>query len=274
MKAVFSKFLRDVKLLFVADKLRFFLAKNKNAKNNKQFQNSHPDFAFPPDYLMYESFSLSYESYYKSGDAAAKFLLEIFKKYSHSDHPKILDWGCGPARVVRHIPKYVNSIHTHTHTHTQTGVYATDYNQETIAWNKNNIKDVAFNLNTLEAILPYENSFFDFVYGISIFTHLSGKMHIEWRNELSRVIKKDGILLLTMQGNFFKSILTESEIKDFEADQLVVRGNVKEGHRTYSAFHPDKFVNELFKGFTVLEHQNSYLNNGRPEQDVWVLKKK
>lgn len=116
MKAVFSKFLRDVKLLFLADKLRYFLAKNKNAGKNTEFQMSHPDFVFPPDYLMYESFSLSYESYYKSGDAAAEFLLGIFKKYSHSDNPNILDWGCGPARVVRHIPKHQN-LHTHTHTH-------------------------------------------------------------------------------------------------------------------------------------------------------------
>lgn len=99
-------------------------------------------------------------------------------------------------------------------------------------------------------------------------------MHFEWRNELSRVTKKDGILLLTMQGNMFKSILTESEIQDFEADKLVVRGNVKEGHRTYSAFHPEKFVKELFSDFTVVEHQKSYSNNGRTEQDVWVFQKK
>ncbi|WP_231433810.1 class I SAM-dependent methyltransferase [Chryseobacterium sp. Leaf313] len=136
------------------------------------------------------------------------------------------------------------------------------------------MKDVIFNLNTLDAILPYEDSFFDFVYGISIFTHLSEKMHFEWRSELSRIIKKDGILILTMQGNMFKTILTESEIKNFEADKLVVRGNVKEGHRTYSAFHPDQFMKNLFEEFEVMEHQKSYIDNGKPQQDVWVLRKK
>lgn len=265
MKAVFSKLLRDLKLIYLADKLRFLLAKNKNAKRNREFQMLHPDFAFPPDYLMYESFHLDYKSYYNSGASSADFLLNLFKKYGNVIDAKILDWGCGPARVVRHIPA---KLHTHT------GIFATDYNPETIAWNRKNIKDVDFNLNTLDAILPYEDSFFDFVYGISIFTHLSERMHFEWRNEISRIIKKEGILIVTMQGNIFKTILTESEIKDFEADKLVVRGNVKEGHRTYSAFHPDQFVKNLFNEFDIMEHQKSYLNDGKPQQDVWVLKKK
>ncbi|WP_117585816.1 MULTISPECIES: hypothetical protein [unclassified Chryseobacterium] len=114
MKAVFSKLLRYLKLIYLADKLRFLLAKNKNAKRNREFQMLHPDFVFPPDYLMYESFHLDYKSYYNSGASSADFLINLYKKFSNVIDPKILDWGCGPARVVRHIPKKLN-LHTHTH---------------------------------------------------------------------------------------------------------------------------------------------------------------
>ena len=107
----------------------------------------------------------------------------------------------------------------------------------------------------------------------SIFTHLSEKLHFEWKNELTRVLKSDGILLLSLQGDLFKTILTESEIQTYNSGNIVVRGNVKEGHRTYSAFHPEKFVRELFSDFTVVEHIPSYENNGKPEQDIWVMKK-
>jgi len=99
-------------------------------------------------------------------------------------------------------------------------------------------------------------------------------MHYDWKNELTRVLKKGGILLLSMQGNSFKTILTKNEIKEFEKGNIVVRGKVKEGHRTYSAFHPDRYVQELFADYDVLEHRESFSNNGKQEQDMWVLCKK
>lgn len=265
MKATISKLLRQTRLLFLADKLRFYIQKYKNQAKNKSFQSSHKEFVFPPDYLMYESFNISYESYYKSGKAAAERFIKSFRKYNSAENVKVLDWGCGPARVVRHIPGIVPNG----------SVYGTDYNQNSIEWNKKNIADVDFNLNGLQAALPYEDSFFDFIYGISIFTHLSEQLHYEWKNELTRVLKKDGILLLSLQGNLFKTILTDNEIRDFENGNLVVRGNVKEGHRTYSAFHPENFVKKLFSDYEILEHTDSFINNnGKPEQDIWILKKK
>lgn len=264
MKAKISKFLRKTRLLGVADKLRFLLAKYKNYKKNVVFQAKYPKFKFPTDYLMYESFMMNYESYYKSGVEAAKEFIDILKQYKAVDAVKILDWGCGPARVVRHIPAIIPE---------NCEVFGTDYNKNSIQWDKENIKNVEFNLNGIRADLPYESDFFDFIYGISIFTHLSEQLHFDWKNELTRVLKKNGILLLTLQGDLFKSILTDSEIKIFEEGNLVVRGNVKEGHRTYSAFQPDIFVKQLFSDYDILEHIPSYINNGSLEQDVWVLRK-
>jgi len=265
MKAKISKLLRQTRLLYLTDKLRFLIAKIKNNKKNVAFLMTHPNFKFPTDYLMYESFGMSYEGYYKSGIMAASEFIDELKQYKTIDDVKILDWGCGPARVVRHIPEIVPS---------NCEIFATDYNENSINWNKENIKDVKFNLNGIEAKLPYNDSFFDFIYGISIFTHLSEKLHYDWKSELTRILKRDGILLLTLQCELFKAILTESEIKQFELGNLVVRGNVKEGHRTYSAFQPDSFVKKLFSDFDILKHTPSYMNNGSLEQDVWVLRKK
>lgn len=265
MKAKLSKLLRKYNLLFIADKFRFWINANKNRQKNQEFSRKHPDFIFPPDYLMYESFQINYESYYNSGKSAAEWLVNTAGRYTDFNNVKILDWGCGPARIIRHFPSIVPK---------NCELYATDYNKNSIEWNIKNIKGVEFNLNGLKAELPYQDDFFDFIYGISIFTHLSEQLHYDWKNELSRVLKKDGILLLSLQGNFFKTILTPQEIEDFDKGKLVVRGKVKEGHRTYSAFHPDEFVKKLFADFEVLEHIDSYNNNGRPEQDIWVLRKK
>lgn len=265
MKAKISNFLRKINLLYAADKLRFVAARWKNRKKNAMFQAKHSEFKFPPDYLIYESFKIDYESYFNSGKTAADWLTGEVIKYTHADSIKILDWGCGPARVVRHMNDSVKI---------DKKIFATDYNPKTIEWNKKNIQNVDFNLNGIKAELPYENDFFDFIYGISIFTHLSGKLHIDWKQELTRILKKNGVLLITVQGNLFKTILTESEIKEFDNGNLVVRGKVKEGHRTYSAFQPDSFMEQLFSDYDILAHIPSRMNNGYLEQDVWVLRKK
>lgn len=262
-KVKLSNYLRSFHLIFAADKLRYYFSKFKNKTKNKSFLNENPGVKLPPDYLIYESFHLDYNHYYNGGLKTATWLKDKFNEFSNVEKANILDWGCGPARVVRHFPDLLPEAR----------IYATDYNPVSIEWNKNNIRNVNFNLNYLTAELPYENNFFDAIYGISIFTHLSEEKHYEWAKELSRILKPDGILLLTFQGNAFKARLSKEENRIFDSGNIVVRDKVKEGHRTFSAFHPDGFVKELFSDLQVIEHRESFLNNNALEQDVWVFRK-
>ncbi len=151
--------------------------------------------------------------------------------------------------------------------------YATDYNKKTIEWNKNNIDNVKFNNNSLEAKLPYKDNFFDIIYGLSVLTHLSEKLHYDWFEELYRVLNVGGILWITTQGDNFKSKMTESELIKYNKNEIIVRGNVLEGHRTYSAFHPKKFMEKLFQEAIVLEHVITPPQEGWIPQDIWIVKK-
>ena len=232
-KTKFSNLLRRFKLIFVADKLNYYVNQFKNNSKNKKFIQENPDVLLPPDYLIYESFHLDYYHYYNGGEKTAVWLSNKFSNFSNIENIKILDWGCGPARVVRHFPNILPSAE----------IYATDYN------------------------------LFDVIYGISIFTHLSEQKHYEWAKELTRILKPGGILFLTFQGEAFKQRLSESEIKVFDKGKIVVRDKVKEGHRTFSAFHPDDFVVRLFKDLDVVEHNKSFLNNTALEQDSWIFRK-
>ena len=115
---------------------------------------------------------------------------------------------------------------------------------------------------------------FDVIYGISIFTHLSEQLHYDWTAELLRILKPGGILFLTTQGNAFKPKLSEEEIGHFNKNRLVIRGKVKEGHRTYSAFQPPAFMTKLFANATVLEHIERPIESGRSlPQDIWIVTK-
>jgi len=264
-KGQISNFLRKLGLTYSIDRIRYYVCRFRNRKINDIFRKNNPDVILPSDYLIYESFQINYEKYYTGGIDTAKWVADYFRKYIELKEGKILDWGCGPGRVIRHLPSIVGN---------GCEFYGTDYNRESIDWCTKNFPKIKFNCNSLEANLPYPDNFFDAIYGISIFTHLSEQLHYDWYSELQRVLMPGGILFLTTQGDNFKIKLSDAELHKYNKGSLVVRGKVKEGHRTFSAFHPREFMENLFHDVEILEHVETKQEKGKwVPQDIWITRK-
>ncbi len=264
IKAYLTYLLRFLKIIYLIDKIRFYLHRIRYHKKNINFKKNNPDFVLPPDYLLYESFRLDYEKYCLSGLATAKWLKTIFEKYIELQNVKILDWGCGPARIVRHFPNVLGD----------NKFFATDYNSETIQWCQKNIKEVEFNHNSIEAKLPYDDNYFDIIYGLSIFTHLSERKHYEWAKELLRILKRQGIFVFSTQGKIYLPKLTPKEQKQFKEGMLVVRSSEYEGHRVFSSFQPSEFIWKLFENEEIVEHIEPPATYENPyPQDLWIVRK-
>lgn len=260
-----SNLLRKLRLIYFTDWVRYKIQKFENRKINNEFRRQNPDVKLPPDYLMYESFRLNYPKYYIESKDSAKWLVGLLEKHIDLKNKTILDWGCGPGRIIRHLPSLIGN---------GCSFLGTDYNKNSIEWCSKNLPDIQFNKNSLEADLPYDDNSIDVIYGLSILTHLSEQMHYDWVKELSRVLKPNGIMLLTTQGENFLPKMTDEERTQFDNQKLVVRGNVKEGHRTYSAFHPNKFMEKLFEKLEIIEHFESPPKNSQSfPQAVWIVKK-
>lgn len=259
IKNLVSGFLRKVRLLYVADYLRYFLIKYYNKKDNDAFKEKFPNIVLPPDYLMYESFKLDYASYYFGGKKTAEWVQNLTKEWLPVGNWVVLDWGCGPGRVIRHWPEH------------QFTCFGSDVNEKSLDWCKLNFPAIRFLNQQVLPPLDIAAQTFDLIYGISILTHLSLSAHFLWIEELKRILKPGGLLVLTTQGNAFKDKLMKSEIKDFDDGHLIVRGSVKEGHRTFSSFHPVPFMEKLFDSFVILKHIS--VENEGNVQDVWIVKK-
>lgn len=264
-KGYISNLIRQFGLIDLLDRIRFYYERLKNRKINKDFKRNYPEVKLPPDYLIYESFQINYKKYYTDSIDTTRWLANLFCKYVALKNKRILDWGCGPGRIIRHLPQVIGN---------GCAYFGTDCNAKSIDWCTRNLSNIKFNNNSLEAELPYPDDFFDLIYGISVFTHLSEQKHHDWYNELHRILKPNGIMLLSTQGDNFKIKLTESELKRYNNDELIIRDKVKEGHRTYSAFHPSRFMERLFSHVEILEHiERKPDNNKWLPQDIWIIKK-
>jgi SAM-dependent methyltransferase len=256
--------LRKLRLMQPFDYLHFVYQKFKNRKLNNLFVEKNPGVVLPPDYMIYESFQMNYDNYYNDSVSTAECLISYIEKHLDLLNVKILEWGCGPARIIRHLPRLLND---------SCEIYGSDYNSKTIDWCKKNIPGIIFSKNNLQPPLEYGSNFFDVIYATSVFTHLSEEMHYAWMNELKRICKPSGIIFLTTHGDNCKPKLTDEELKLFEAGKIVVRGNVKEGHRTFAAYQPPEYMRNLFSDVEILEHVTRKPEGNYIPQDVWIVRK-
>ena len=263
-KTQLSVLFRKLRLMHLADRANFYYQKIRNHASNDMFKLNNPGVVLPPDYMIYESFQMNYENYYNDSKSTAEWLIGFFEKYIELRDIKILEWGCGPARIIRHLPSLLDR---------SCEIFGSDYNDQTIEWCKKNISNVNFSKNNLQPPLDYENNYFDIIYATSVFTHLSEEMHFAWFEELKKICKKDGIIFLTTHGDNCKPKLTDEELKIFEAGKLVVRGNVKEGHRTFAAYQPPQFMRKLFSEVEILEHVTREPEGNYIPQDIWIVRK-
>lgn len=268
LRSFLLQIIRSLGLSHRLDDARFYWNKVRWHTQNQRFKQEHPDFALPPDYLMYESYQINYSRYRETGHTAALWLLEhVTPLVDATTELSILDWGCGPGRILRHLPEVFGA---------GCKIHGVDPNAKSVAWCQENLNGVDVQLSQLQPPLPYEANTFDFLYGISIFTHLSGPAHASWMAELMRVLKPGGIALITTHGPAYKVKLTPGEMKKFEAgEDWVIRGQVSEGHRVFTAYHPPELFQALVAPYgEVANYVPGQPRNWGIEQDVWVIKKR
>jgi len=100
---------------------------------------------------------------------------------------RVLDFGCGAGRTLRH---FLNEAK-----HAE--LYGCDIDSASIAWLADHLSPPFHVFESREAPgLPQPDGFFDLVYALSVFTHLSDNW-AGWLLELHRVLKPDGLLFAT-----------------------------------------------------------------------------
>jgi SAM-dependent methyltransferase len=176
---------------------------------------------------------------------------------------RILDWGCGHGRIVRHFAELA----------TQSVLHGVDIDADNITWMQRNLPYIKALHGPLMPPLPYDDNTFDFIFGISVMTHLTAEVRRAWLEELRRVSKANALLMLTFSGDtdvaFSSRDLDQRYIDDYLArglgDDLVSNDLIDqiEDHSYYknvkiSATAVRILLNQYFRVIDVLECMFGY----------------
>ena len=199
-----------------------------------------------------------------TGALAARSIREILAKNGRQIEAcdAILDFGCGAGRVIRQwadLPR--------------TSIHGTDYNPKLVAWCRRRLPFARFGVNQLDRSLDLASGGFDLAYCLSVFTHLSEPLQRFWMDELARVLKPGGHLIITTHGDHYLPFLNPTEQAEFRAGRVVVQKSGRSGSNDCAAFHPESYVRQtLAQGFEVVDMiPEGALGN--PSQDLYLLRK-
>jgi SAM-dependent methyltransferase len=173
----------------------------------------------------------------------------------------ILDFGCGCGRVLR---RWRNL---------DARICGTDLSAPGVRWCRAHLPFVEAAVNGLEPPLAYDDASFDLVYAASVLTHLPVKTQLAWCDELRRVLRPGGHLLLTVHGEAYVEQLNDEERLIYEEGGCVVRWGEAAGSNFCMTIHSPEFVRDrLADGWEFVEHTPRGAL-GSPVQDLVVLRK-
>ncbi len=182
---------------------------------------------------------------------AANVFGELIRAAPYGNDFRVLDFGVGCGRVIRPLHELCQDSHL---TDSKLLWFGSDIDAEAIAWCNSVLKPIGtFVVNDHTPPLPFGDQYFDFIYSISIFTHLPEDMQFMWLSELRRVIRIGSFAVLTTHPiDLIPTVLKES-LQDPEFYYYV--GGGTEGLPAFyqTSFHTVEYIHKRWSEYFAVK---------------------
>jgi len=227
----------------------FNRAKQGLVSENCRMRQDNPAVRFPPCDLSTTALNhCDYRLYLDSGLAHAQFVVETIRSHTAARNLAVCEWGCGPGRVIQHLPQLDDGI---------ARLVGTDRHHATIDWCRQNLPHLEFLSHGMHPPLTLANNSMDVVYCCAVFSHLAEPLHHAWVTEILRLLRPGGLLIASFHGNHYEDRMAANELDDYRNGGLVVHPKGNEGETDFVSFAGDRFVREhllnLFDNITRLD---------------------
>jgi SAM-dependent methyltransferase len=125
---------------------------------------------------------------------------------------RILDFGCGPGRTLRHFVREAQTCE----------FWACDIHRASVEWVQNNLPPFRVFVNDEAPPMPLKSESFDLVYAVSVFTHLT-ETWSSWLLEMHRILAPGGLLVATFIGKGATHTVTEEPWDEKRIGMNVIR---------------------------------------------------
>ena len=219
----------------------------------------------PPPLLRFRVHgSFDRDEYLRIGEICGGNVIELLEKAGRDLHSfsAVLDFGCGSGRVLRTFRGRPASCR----------LYGTDVDRQAIEWCQKHLDIATWSTNQPFPPTTYPDQTFDFIFAISVFTHLDEPMQFAWLKELKRISKPGAVLVLTVHG---AGHAVELKADLPERGFLFVVDEARRGERAglpdyyQTTFHSRAYIEqEWSKLFTVVHYGDRAIGG---VQDAVVL---
>ena len=231
------------------------------------------DIPVPPPDIRYRivSSNIDEKAFLDSGRECAADIMRVLD-LAAMDVQKfrsILDFGCGCSRVLRYLIPFLPRAR----------FYGCDIDPVAIEWSTKNVPPAQYSLVPHLPPTAYPREQFDFIYGLSVFTHLDLPRQILWLEELHQMLRPDGCLLLTVQGaaayDAVKNTISKKQQQEFDSIGYLFLENISDKVLPdwyQTAIYQEHFGRLVFQsGFSILRYDSKGLAS---YQDLLLLRKK
>jgi len=180
----------------------------------------------PPDALM-AGYADSAADYLDGGALNVRTMTDKLQMsgFAMPSARRILDFGCGVARMIRHLPAYSPGAE----------LWGVDISAPHIQWCKGHLgPPLHFATTTTIPHLPFADGHFDLVYAGSVFTHIDD-LADAWLLELRRVLSLAGRAYITLHDDTTIDLLENDPVysRHWLADQLRASPQYQERKDTF-----------------------------------------
>lgn len=174
------------------------------------------------------------------GRTNSERLQSVFERHARMPmaEASVLDWGVGAGRVARYMAPNAGTF------------FGVDVDADNLAWCQGHLKGSYLHIDT-DPPVPLADGQLDFIYGISVLTHLTREYERVWLSELRRLVSSRGVVALTIHG---PTALMLMGLCDRQAE-LIEQGFVDLGENKILAGRvPDGYYRNVAQSFAHMHN--------------------
>ncbi len=187
---------------------------------------------------------------------------EYFTKKNRSTISTILDWGCGVGRISQHYPYLCKSK-----------IVGLDIDYESIKHCKKIMPQHKFYKINASPPCALPDKCADMIIGHSVLTHLDEDQHLLWLAELNRLIKPDGLILLSILSIYgeFLEPLSDSEKKKLSKNGFLIPTETKKENNIHFSFKKSGASYPLYHKGVFISHEYILKNWGNKFEILSII---